>query len=420
MKLLAGVSGGADSVALLHYLIEEGHEVVAAHCNFHLRGEESDRDEKFVRGLCATLGVPLVVGHFDTASYARDHGISIEMAARRQRYGWFERQRGECGAERICVAHHAGDRAETLLLNLTRGTGIRGLGAMHSEQGRVWRPLLEWTREDVRRYLAARGLCFVEDSTNADTRYRRNKIRHEVLPLLSEINPGIIRTLSATARRLEAQTALYDYAVESLRARFCDPLPGGGLRISLRVLADAPSPETLLHEWLSPYGFSAADIPSRTGGVCERRGRLLTRTGPAVEVADRPETLSPVNLPDEGCAALPGGRKLGVTRARFRGMDSIPRRPDAAVLDAATLDGPLFVRSVAGGDSFVPLGMRGRKLVSDYLTDRHVSRLDKLRALAVCDAAGIVWLVGHTVAERCRVRPSTAGTVSLEISGPGA
>ncbi|MCH5182376.1 MAG: tRNA lysidine(34) synthetase TilS [Prevotellaceae bacterium] len=415
MKLLACVSGGADSVAMLLYLLEEGHDVTAAHCNFHLRGAESDRDEAFVRRLCADCGVALFVRDFDTAQYAREHGVSIEMAARTLRYKWFETLRRACEVERICVAHHAGDRAETLLLNLVRGTGIRGLGAMRERNGYIWRPLLNWTRTDIETFLSCRGRTFVDDSTNVDVRFRRNKVRREVLPLLSEINPDAVRTLAAAARHIAAQTELYDYAVSLLRTEVCEDLPCGGLRISLEQLKKAPSPDTLLHEWLAPYGFGAADVPERIGGVRESGDYLLTRTATAVEIGPKPAVQPAATLVPGCIERLTDGRTLEMSREAFAGMQSVPRSANTALLDASALCGQLAVRSVKTGDAFTPFGMSGRKLVSDYLTDRHISRIGKLRTLAVCDERGIVWLVGHTIAERCRVGQSTHEVVRLVL-----
>ena len=200
--MLIALSGGADSVALLLMMHERGEAEAAAHCNFHLRGEESNRDEQFVRDLCQKLGVRLFVKHFNTEEEAQRTGESIEMAARRLRYDWFEALRKAHGFSNVAVAHHRDDNAETILLNLVRGTGLRGLTGMESERPGVVRPLLNLSRRDILNYLQARHQPFVTDSTNADTHFRRNKLRHEVLPLLAEMNPNVVRTLNDMGERL--------------------------------------------------------------------------------------------------------------------------------------------------------------------------------------------------------------------------
>ena len=206
---IVGLSGGADSVALLLGLLEAGQAVEAAHCNFHLRGAESDGDEAFVRELCAQLGVVLHCVDFDTMDYARRNKVSIEMAARELRYDYFERLRLERGAATIAVAHHRDDNVETLLLHLVRGSGLRGLCGMRLRNGYVVRPMLNIPRLEVERYLAERNQPYRTDSTNVDTRYRRNKVRHELLPLLRQLNPNIEATLEATMQRLtEAESRI--------------------------------------------------------------------------------------------------------------------------------------------------------------------------------------------------------------------
>ena len=197
--VLVGVSGGADSIALLTILVESGYSCIAAHCNFHLRGDESLRDEQFVREYTRKLDVPFLMTDFDTRKYAADRHLSIEMAARELRYGWFEEQRAATGAQAVAVAHHRDDSVETLLMNLVRGTGIRGMSGIRPRNGFVVRPLLAVSREDILEWLAGRGLTYVTDSTNLSDAYTRNFIRLRVLPLLEEINPSV--KLSARPRR---------------------------------------------------------------------------------------------------------------------------------------------------------------------------------------------------------------------------
>ena len=221
-RILVALSGGADSVALLRVLLQLGYTCEAAHCNFHLRGEESNRDETFVRNLCQQLNIQLHVQHFDTTSYAKANGISIEMAARNLRYNWFEELRQETGCQWIAVAHHQDDSIETFLLNLIRGTGIKGLRGIQPKNGYVVRPLLCVNREEILDYLQHLGQPFVNDSTNQQHDYTRNKIRLDLLPLLETINPSIRESLLQTANHLNEVHLIYNKSVAACIAQVKD------------------------------------------------------------------------------------------------------------------------------------------------------------------------------------------------------
>lgn len=378
--MLCGLSGGADSVALVLVLREAGFDVVGLHCNFQLRGAESERDEEFVRQFCAAQGVPLLTTRFDTLAEAEAHGESVEMAARRLRYAWFSEIADEAeGQSVICVAHHADDNVETMLLNLIRGAGLHGLTGMQvvNELG-ILRPLLTSTRKEVEAYLAERGQAFIVDSTNADVHYRRNKIRHEVLPLLRTINPSIDRTLTETMRRLrEAEEAL-----------LAPSEAGNTYRQTQQLLA---------------LGFTSAQIEqmrSAANGAFTTSGRtMLTKHRGQLIWGEMPDPVSP--------------RPIAFRRMPRSEVTNL-RDASRGVFDAAAVRGSLRLRSIQEGDRFTPFGMKGSKLVSDYLTDRHCSRLDKLAQLCVCDDEGILWLVGLTIAQRAAVTPSTTEVIVIK------
>ena len=251
-KILVALSGGADSVALLLVLLQAGFHCEAAHCNFHLRGKESDRDEKFVRDLCRSQSIRLHTKDFDTMAYAREKGISIEMAARELRYGYFEELRTDWRFDKIAVAHHRDDNVETLLLHLVRGTGLKGLTGMRYRNGYV---MLDTSREEIERYLAGEGQSYVTDSTNLETEAVRNKIRLEFLPMMKTVNPSILDTLQDTIRHLEDAYTLYNIAVEDLKARICR-----NNRIDIQALKTIPAARTILFELLSAYGFNSVHI----------------------------------------------------------------------------------------------------------------------------------------------------------------
>ncbi len=250
--VLVGVSGGADSIALLTILVESGYSCIAAHCNFHLRGDESLRDEQFVREYARKLDVPFLMTDFDTRKYAADRHLSIEMAARELRYGWFEEQRAGTGAQAVAVAHHRDDSVETLLMNLVRGTGIRGMSGIRPRNGFVVRPLLAVSREDILEWLAGRGLTYVTDSTNLSDAYTRNFIRLRVLPLLKEINPSVKDAIARTSEHLSAAEAVYLHVVEEARNAVVEQ----GDRLSIAALMRYPSPDAILYELLKTYGFT--------------------------------------------------------------------------------------------------------------------------------------------------------------------
>lgn len=218
-KVFVALSGGADSVALLRLLHSIGYRCEAAHCNFHLRGTESDRDERFVRGLCRELGIPLHTTHFDTTGYAAEKHVSIEMAARDLRYEWFEKLRVEYRADAIAVAHHQDDSVETMLLNLIRGTGIKGLLGIRPRNGSIVRPLLCATREEIIRYLRHIKQEYVTDSTNTEDEYTRNKIRLHLLPLMEEINPSVKKNLTETGSYLNEAYAIYHKGIADAKER---------------------------------------------------------------------------------------------------------------------------------------------------------------------------------------------------------
>lgn len=413
--VLVALSGGADSVALLLVLHNLGYKCEAMHCNFHLRGEESYRDEKFTTALCKKLGIALHIAHFDTTEYAKTHGISIEMAARELRYDAFEKQRKQSNAQAIAVAHHCDDSAETLLLNLIRGTGIKGLRGIQPKNGYIIRPLLCVGREDIIEYLKWRGEDFVTDSTNLTSDYTRNKIRIEVIPKLAEINPSIKESLVATAQRVSEAELIYRRAIEEAVERVKkDNI------IDIELLKQEVAPTTLLHEMLSPLGFNSAQVEDIHESIESEGSRQFTTTEWCVTKDRSKFIITPkeefeqaeITLPHEGSVETPQG-VITVTQAVFNG--DIPKQRNIACLDVEKLHFPLTLRRVRNGDRFAPFGMRGTKLVSDYLTDRKKSLIEKQAQFVVTDAKGeIVWLVDERPSSRCCISESTKRVLILE------
>ena len=412
---IVAVSGGADSVALLLVLQRLGYRVEAAHCNFRLRGDESDRDEHFVRQLCEEHDIPLHIIHFDTKIYAELHQVSIEMAARELRYRYFEQLRQDIGVADVCVAHHRDDAVETLLMNLLRGTGIHGLTGIRPRNGHIVRPLLDVSRQEIVKFLDSIGQPFVTDSSNLVNDVLRNKLRLDVLPLLRSINPRASENIYRTACRMAEAEKVFDAAMESAKKHVT--IADGIL--SVDALKQALSPEYLLFEILSPLGFSpdsieqiARCLDSQTGRsfVSETHELLFDRG--RILVQERQQPLPSLRIPETGVYTY-GERKVRVEQVDDV---AISRNPDIATLDACLVRFPLTVRTVQEGDRFQPFGMDGSRLVSDYLTDCKVSLFDRRRQLLVTDASGdVVWLVGRRTDHRYRVTAATPAVLRLSF-----
>ena len=410
---LVALSGGADSVALLLVLRRLGYTVEAVHCNFHLRGDESDRDEQFVRALCEKLSVAIHLIHFDTKTYAEQHQVSIEMAARELRYHYFEQLRQDIGAEEVCVAHHQDDAVETLLMNLIRGTGIHGLTGIRPRNGHVVRPLLCVTRSEITAYLDAVGQSYVTDSTNLVPDVVRNKLRLQVLSLLEEINPAASANIARTARRMAEVERLFD---QSVKTTLAEHFKDGAIAIA--DILNYPSPECLLHELLAPYAFTPAQVEQVFANLSAPSGRLFQ--SPTHEIAidrdrlildQRHQPLPVLRIPEPGTYRYTDTQTF---RIEVSDHVQISKSPDCATLDADKIHFPLTVRPIQTGDRFHPFGMKSSRLISDYLTDRKCSILEKRRQLVVTDADGrIVWLVGERTDHRFCIEAATRRVLLL-------
>ena len=403
---LVALSGGADSVALLIMLHEAGYRVHAAHCNFHLRGDESDRDEVFCVSLCERLGVELHRVHFDTRTYAEIHKVSIEMAARELRYKWFEQLRADIGAAGICVAHHRDDSVETVLMNLVRGTGLRGLCGIQPRHGFILRPLLSVSREELEAYLANKGQGYVTDSTNLKADVMRNKIRLNILPMLRELNPAVSENIHRTAEHMTEAQRVLDGITEPYR--HCKSL-------DLSELTKYGSSEYIVFEWLKNYGFNGSQIDQIVNADI---GSIFTSSAGIDLLVDRQRLIVEPSLKPMKKMVIPEDGKYIIGDVAFRIRKCSPyisKQKDLATLDASKVLFPLTVRRVEEGDRMVPFGMKGSKLLSDLMTDLKMTLFEKRRQLVIVDAqGGIVWAVGLRTDQRVAVTEET--TEVLEIA----
>lgn len=405
-KILVALSGGADSVALLCVLHTAGYPCEAAHCNFHLRGEESNRDELFVRQLCRKYGIHLHTIDFNTTQYATEKRISIEMAARELRYNWFEKIKKECKANVIAVAHHQDDSVETMLLNLIRGTGITGLLGIRPRNGAIVRPLLCINREEIIRYLQQIGQDFVTDSTNLEDEYTRNKIRLHLLPLMQEINPSVKNSLIETSNYLNDVATIYNKVIDETKKKIITP---EGIRID--ALLDAPTPETLLFETLHPLGFNSAQIKDIASSLHGQPGKQFISKEWRV-IKDR-NLLLLESIRSEYGTTLP--YQLIKEEREYSPDFQIPRDKKTACFDADKLTEEIHCRKWRTGDTFIPFGMKGRKKVSDYLTDRKFSISQKERQWVLCCGERIAWLIGERTDNRFRIDETTKRVIIYKI-----
>ncbi|WP_291528329.1 tRNA lysidine(34) synthetase TilS [Bacteroides sp. UBA939] len=406
-KILVALSGGADSVALLCLLLDMGYNCEAVHCNFHLRGDESDRDEMFVRELCFQREIPLHVRHFQTTEEAAKQHISIEMAARELRYAWFEEIRQEQHADVIAVAHHKDDSAETFLLNLIRGTGINGLLGIRPKNGYIVRPLLCLDRKDIMEYLQETGQTYVTDSTNLHDEYTRNKIRLNLLPLMQEINPSVKKSILRTAGYLNDAALVYKSNITEGKQKVQTEQG-----ILINAILQEPAPETLLFEILHPLGFNSAQIKDIFASLNGQSGKIFLSKEWRI-IKDRELLLiEPANTVDTpNVALLPENNnppfRLTMEELEITEDFIIPRDRDTGCFDADKLKHPLSLRCWQQGDSFIPFGMTGRKKVSDYLTDRKFSISRKEQQWVLCSDHQIIWLIGERTDNRFRVDEKT-------------
>ena len=426
-RVVVGISGGADSVALLLSLKNYGCYCVAVHCNFHLRGEESNRDQSFVESLCRKLAVTLKVFHYDTTGYAEAHKCSVEMAARELRYADFERVRCEQKCVAIAVAHHRDDSVETVLMNLVRGTGIRGLSGIKPVNGFVVRPFLCVSRADIEEWLESQGQTYVTDSTNLSCGYTRNKIRLRLLPIMRELNPDVDNAIFLTSERLAQTFDIYKKCVDEEIAGLVSITAEGTVRIDIEGLMESASAESVLYEILSPYGFNETVIRNILSTLDAGAGRTF-ESAEYTLVTDRNCLLVKKNiemLPDgyhcdisvpaegQSVVGLPDGRKICISV--LPGDTRLIRNPEVAMLDSEKTGDKLTLRVWRRGDSFVPLGMRGRKLVSDFLTDCKLSLLQKREQLVLCSGEDIIWIVGRRIDNRYKVTADTGHIVSISV-----
>lgn len=435
-QTLLAVSGGLDSTVMAALFQQAYLSFAIAHVNFGLRGQESDGDALFVEELANRYQVPFHTVRFQTAQVAAERSESIQMVARELRYQWFGELRRQYGYDSVATAHHLNDVLETMLINLTRGTGLAGLHGIavrqeHATVGTLIRPLLFASRDQLETYAAARSLNYREDRSNADDYYARNRIRHHVVPTLTGINPGLWTTLPRTVERLRAAEQLMQLELKRSWQQLIRPAPDGTIRLPIDGLLALTEGVFRLSEWLQPYGFTneqarqawtsltrepGQQLQSATHLLTHERGFLLLSLLKVTVLSDYKTTVK--KLVEAGKVPVCGQT---ITCTHHSRPDGFVPETNAAVawLDADRLVDPLTIRVWQQGDRFRPLGLSGTKLVSDLLNDLKIEQRQRSQTLVLVSGETIAWVVGHRIGHSFRVKPSSQRLVRLALIASG-
>ncbi|MBO5961546.1 MAG: tRNA lysidine(34) synthetase TilS [Alistipes sp.] len=421
-KILLTVSGGVDSMVMLSIFVQLGYNIGVAHCNFGLRGKESDEDTEMVLRECEKLGIVCHSKRFDTEGEMARTGDSMEMAARRLRYEWFNELCREEGYAVIAVAHHANDSIETFFINLLRGTGLRGLTGINRQYGKVVRPLLYATRKDILEYALKNHIPYREDSSNRSTKYLRNKIRLGLLPMLQEINPRFTALMRGNLYRLNDAQRFIDVAIDRIREVALHS-ENGVDTIEVGAIDPMYPRDFVIYELLnSSYGFKGDVVEELNKalkrGVTDRR--FYSRN--YVAYLDRGNIMVAPIEDEDDCEVIVergdmrsycGNSVLYYEHTDIDNVNKYHLPSDVALLDEAKLQYPLRLRRWREGDSFIPFGMAGRKKVGDYLTDQKVPIVERKRQFVLVSGDDIVWIVGRRTDERFRVGNNTENILKI-------
>lgn len=419
-KILLAVSGGKDSMVMLNLFVAAKINIGVAHCNFQLRENAADEDENFVKQTCQQLNIPFHSIKFNTAEYAEEHKISTQMAARELRYRWFEEIKKTRQYDFIATAHHQDDVAETMLINLTKGSGLSGLHGIKAKKNTLIRPLLCFTSNEIINYISEYQIDYREDQSNASVKYVRNRIRHEVLPKLTEINPSIIETLNKAAAHFSATETILMQKIEEEKQR-CFTSENELIKINIEYLKQLQPLATYLYYFLSPYHFNFDDCEQISLSLNGNSGKQFFSTTHQL-IKDRafllltpreenqPETIIIPAITD--FAKSPINIKSSLVENK---NSTFKTAKNFAYLDADKIAFPLYFRKWREGDSFTPFGMKGKKKLSDFFIDEKFSILEKEATWLLCNNnEQIVWVVNSRTDDNFRVNEQTKTILLLE------
>ncbi|RZJ64613.1 MAG: tRNA lysidine(34) synthetase TilS [Flavobacterium sp.] len=416
-KLLIAVSGGIDSMVLVHLLKKLDYDISLAHCNFNLRGEESNRDEKFISAYADKNNIKIYVTHFDTESFASDNKLSVQVAARQLRYIWFHQLLEENALDHILTAHHLDDSLETFLINFTRGTGLEGLTGIPQQNGYILRPMLPFTRMEIEEYARQNGIEWREDSSNASDKYLRNKLRHDIVPALKLLNPSFMDSFQETVANVQQAQSLVQDASVLVYKRIVVELEGKKL-YKIPELKRLPNYRAYLYQWLNPFGFTAwKDIYNL---IAAQSGKQVLSTGYRLLKDREVLILEPIRQQDNKIYSIEedADNTTYPIPLKFERVDNVLKSSEesAIFVDFQKLKFPLFVRKWQEGDYLCPAGMNGqKKKLSKYFKDEKFSLTDKEEAWLLCSGSDIVWIIGKRADERFRTRPGTTQILKIEV-----
>ena len=416
-KLLLATSGGIDSMVLLHLCHQMKLDVRVAHCNFQLRGDESDKDEEFVKMQCEMLNVLLYVNHFDTKKFAEKEKLSIQVVARNLRYEWFNSLLINNNYDYILTAHHLDDSLETFLINFTRGSGLDGLTGIPQQNGNVIRPLLPFSRNEIETFAKENNIQWREDSSNASDKYLRNKLRHDVIPVLKELNPSLLDSFENTISNLQQSQTLVEDASRIVYRKVVTDI-NFQKRINLPELMQLTNYYAYLYQWLEPFGFS--DWDSINDLATAQSGKQIHSQNYTL-LKDRNELIVfPKQKSGESSKFLIDKDQKDVKfplKLSFCNVGDISVQPTNTIfVDEDKLLFPLEIRKWQEGDSFYPFGMNGSKKLSKYFKDEKFSLLDKSNTWLLCADNQIVWVVGKRQDERFKVDESTTKILKINYT----
>ncbi|MFR9555672.1 MAG: tRNA lysidine(34) synthetase TilS, partial [Rikenellaceae bacterium] len=411
-RILLTISGGVDSMVMLDLFVAAGYSVGVAHCNFQLRGEESEEDEVLVAEQAAKYGVALYNRRFDTAGEIESSGDSMEMVARRQRYEWFDELCEEHGYTKIAVAHHIDDSIETFFINLFRGTGLKGLTGITTHRGRIIRPMMFAQRRDLLEYAAAHKVPFREDSSNRSTKYLRNKIRLGLIPRVKEISPKFTKLMRQNITRLSSAQLFINATIKKIGSEVIS-CEDGIYTLSMERIDDSLPREFVIYELLnSTFGFKGDVVDSLLASVASQSSGRRFYSKEYVAYLSHGRILITRIPEDDPCEVVVeehmlrnycGNSILYYEHFDVGLLESLSAPAKVALLDADKLQYPLTIRRWREGDSFVPLGMSGRKKVSDFLIDEKVSMPEKERQFVLVSGGEIVWIIGRRISEKFKI-----------------